>query len=289
MSYGLRNTLILLVVLALCVGAGWSYIYFIQEPEIEQLETQVEETRQELREKQEIANQYPILLNQHEEATEYINNFDKALYASSDEDYVFDFLNKINRGSSYTDFTFSFSDSTAEGQYGTMTVQVTGTGRYHNFMNFIRQIELNKPLNKISDVRVNPINELESYGEVNFNFTINSFYDRAKILDQPDMTITNNLRPSFHNPFYPLVRSVKANEDNQINVEQSTLLAVSSDKIFVLGQDGVMQKLSRGDKVYLGTLNAMNVDQGSATFVLNKGGIIERVTLQVNNDDNANN
>lgn len=289
MSYGLRNTLILLLVLTLCIGAGWSYIYFIQEPMITELKTEVDQTRQELNEMQQVAHQYPVLLEQYEKATEYINNFNKVLYPSSDEDYVFDFLNRVNQGQAYTDFTFSFSDSTAKGAYGVMTVEVTGSGYYRNFMNFIRQIELSKPLNKINGIRINPINDPESYGHVNFNFTLSSLYDRKQVTEQPELAVTNNLRNSFHNPFFPLIRSVKANEENLVNVEQSSLLAVSSNKIFVLDQNGVMHKLQKGDKVYLGNLKSINVSQGSASFVLNKGGIIEQVTLQINNEDNENN
>lgn len=285
MSYALRNTIILLVVLTVFIGGGWSYIYFYQEPEIDRLNAEVEQTRQELNNKQEIANRLPTLQKQFEEATNYINNFPKGLYASSNEDNVFDFINRVNQGSAYTDFTFSFNDSTQQGQYGTMTMRVTGQGYYRNFNNFVRQIELSRPLNKISGITVNPINELESYGMVNFNFTVTSFYDRVKLLGEPNLAITNNLLGSVYNPFFPLIRSVKDNEENLVNVEQSDLLAVSGNYVFLLDQTGIMKKLSIGDDVYLGELSSINVNRGIARFTLNKGGIIDQVTLQVNNDE----
>lgn len=286
MSYGVRNTLILLIVLTLFVGAGGGYIYYYQKPEIERLQKEVEKTRQTLDEKQQIADRYPALQNQFNEARKFFNNYNKSLYGSSNEDHVYDFLNDINSGSAYTNFTFSFSDSTEYGQYGTMTMQVTGEGYYRNVNNFIRQIELSKPLNKISGVTVNPINELESYGKVSFNFTITSFYDRVKLLGDPDLSITNNLLGSIYNPFYPLIRSIQQNEQNLVNVEQSSLIALSGNRAFLLDQNGVMQKISEGDEVYLGTLTSIDVNQGSATFRLNKGGIIERLTLQVNKEAN---
>ncbi len=286
MSYGVRNTLILLVVLTVFVGGGWSYIYFYQQPEIERLQAEVEQTRQELQSKQQTADRYPVLQNRFDEATNFFNNYNKALYGDSNEDNVFEFLNNVNTGSAFTDFTFSFSDSTSQGQYGTMTMQVSGEGYYRNFNNFIRQIELSKPLNKISGITINPINELDSYGRVSFNFTINSFYDRVKLLGAPELSITNNLLGSVYNPFFPLIRSVAENENNLINVEQSSLLAVSGNQVFLLDQNGTMQKLSEGDDVYLGELTTININEGSATFRLNKGGIIEQLTLQVNNDEN---
>jgi Tfp pilus assembly protein PilO len=288
MSYGLRNTIILLVVLTTFIGGGWSYIYFFQQPQLEDLEQNVEQARQELDQKQQKADQLPVLENQFKEATKFFNNYNKGLYPNSNEDNVYDFLDRVSTGSAYTEFTFSFSDSTTYGKYGTIAMQVTGQGYYRNFNNFIRQIELSKPLNKVSGITVSPINELESYGKVNYQFSLMSFYDRVKLLGESSLTITNNLMGSVNNPFFPLIRSVRGNENNLVNVENSSLLAISPNKIFLLDQYGVMKRLSEGDEVYLGQLSSINIDEGTASFTLNKGGIIERITLQVNNDEDEN-
>jgi Tfp pilus assembly protein PilO len=266
MSYGVRNTIILLIVLITFIGAGWSYIYFYQEPQLEELQANVEEKRQELNQKQEIADQYPRLKNQYDEATRFFNNYNKALYGSSNEDSVFDFLNNVNSGSAYTNFTFSFTDSTQMDQYGILTMNVSGQAYYRNFINFIRQIERNKPLNKIQQLTISPIDQLGSYSEVNYSFTLESYYDRVKLLGDADWQITNNLVGSVYNPFYPLIRSVKENENNLVNVQQSSLVAVSTDQVFLIDQGGRMKKLSPGDEVYLGTLTAINVNEGSASF-----------------------
>ena len=288
MSYGVRNTIILLIVLTTFIGAGWSYLYFYQKPKVDQLEQEVQQTREELNQKQQKADQLPVLENQFKEATKFFNNYNKGLYPNSNEDNVYDFLDRVSTGSAYTEFTFSFSDSTTYGKYGTIAMQVTGQGYYRNFNNFIRQIELSKPLNKVSGITVSPINELESYGKVNYQFSLMSFYDRVKLLGESSLTITNNLMGSVNNPFFPLIRSVRGNENNLVNVENSSLLAISPNKIFLLDQYGVMKRLSEGDEVYLGQLSSINIDEGTASFTLNKGGIVERITLQVNNDEDEN-
>ncbi|PAU93861.1 hypothetical protein CK503_09315 [Aliifodinibius salipaludis] len=288
MSYGIRNTIILLVVLTTFIGGGWSYIYFYQQPKLEELEENVEQTRQNLTQKQQKADQLPRLENQFREATNFFNNYKKGLYPNSNEDRVYDFLDRVSTGSAYTEFAFSFSDSTTYDKYGVISMQVTGQGYYRNFVNFIRQIELSKPLNKVGGVNVNPVNELESYGKVNYQFSLQSFYDRVKLLGEADLAIRNNLLGSVNNPFYPLIRSVEENEDNLVNIENSELLAISSNKIFLLDQQGMMQRLSEGDEVYLGELSSINIDEGTASFTLNKGGIVERITLQVNNDEDEN-
>ena len=281
MSYALRNTLILLTVLLLIVIGGTAYIYFYQLERIEQLETDVSQKRSELNRKQQIANQYETVLENFENARFYFNNYDKALYPSSDEDMVFDFVNNINEGRSFTDFAFSFEDSTIQGQYGYMTMQISGEGYYRNMVNFVRKIELSKPLNKIKEISITPINELEEYGRVDFDFMLEGYYDRAKLLEPATYTVADVEVASLYNPFYPHIRDIQPNDDNLINIEQSDLLALSADRAFLLDQSGYLQNISIGDQVYLGRLTSINLNQREATFVLNKGGIIERITMNV--------
>lgn len=286
MSYGIRNTIILLTVLIIFVGSGWGYIYFFQQPTIEELTQEVEQKQTELQNKQEIADRYPVVSNQFEKASSYVENFDKSLYPGPDEDQVYYFLNSINNGSAYTDFTFQFTDSTAMEEHGEMSIQITGDGYYRNVVNFIRRIELSAPINKIEEIQINPINEVESYGRVNFTFTLKSLYDRQAGFENSSMAVTDDILGSVYNPFFPLIRSVKENTENLVDVESSSLIAVSGNRAFILDQSGMLQKLTEGDDVYLGELRNINVDEGSASFELNKGGIIEQVTLQVNNDEN---
>lgn len=289
MSYAVRNTIILLVVLVIFIGAGGSYIYFMQQPKVDELTVKVEDRQQELTKKQEIASQYPTLQNRFDKATEYFNNYEKGLYGSSDEDKVFDFLNRINTGPAYTDFTFTFKDSTQQQKYGALNMEVSGEASYSNFTNFIRQIELSKPLNKIKSITIDPIVRENTHGDVSFSFSLTGYYDRVALLGPPSLTVENNLLASIPNPFFPLIRSIAPNKNNLLNVESSTLIAVSGSEIFMLDQNGTMQTLSRGDKVYLGRLSKLNVEQGTATFELNKGGIVEELTLRVNSDGNESN
>ena len=288
MSYALRNTLILLFVLLLFAGGGWFYLSYFQESRIETLQTELTAKQRELANKQQIANQYESLLEQYENARYYINNYPKALYRNSNEDKVFDFLNNLNTGSSTTDFTFTFSDSTTQNEFGILTMDITGEGYYRYFNNFLRKIELSRPINRISELNIDPINNLEDYGRVNFSFRLRSFYDRVQLVADQELSISQEVvLRSLNNPFYPLIREIEPNENNLINVEESDLLALSTRKAFVLDQTGVMQRLFIGDRVYLGELESINLQERAATFVLNKGGLIERVTLEVQDNDES--
>lgn len=267
-------------VLVLFVSTGWSYLKFVQEARIEELEVELAAKQTELNRKQAIADQYETLIEQTQNARYYISNYDKVLYTSSNEDKVFDFLNQLNTGNSVVDFSFAFVDSTTQGEYGIINMDISGSGYYRNVINFIRKIEYSKPLNKVSQLTISPINDLENYGRVNFSFALRSFYDRIRLLENPSYDITSNTLRALYNPFFPLIRDIEPNEEDLTNVENSTLLALSNEKVFLLDQNGMMQKIEIGDEVYLGTLESINLNERSATFELNKGGLIERVTLE---------
>lgn len=285
MSYALRNTLVLLVVLLLFVVAGWGYLNYWQQPVIESLDEELTALQDELQEKEQIAARYGALAQSYEEASAYFNNYDKGLYTSSDEDKVFDFLTTVNRGRALNDFNFTFIDSATYSKYGTLSMNINGSGAYRNVVNFIRAIELSEPLNKVRNMNISPVKIDSSYNQVQYSFDLTSYYDRTEILEPRTLDISYDSYAAIHNSFYPLIRDIKPNVANEINVSQSELIALSGNKIFLIDQNGEMQQLQIGDEVYLGRLSDINLQDRIASFTLNKGGIIEKVTLGEENEE----
>ena len=285
MSYALRNSLILLLVLLLFAAGGWYYIQYYQAETLAEVKTQVTERKNKLKQDQQIADQFEAISATFQEASTFYKNYEKALYRSSNEDKVFDFLTTLNRGNANNDFSFTFQDSTLYPQYGILNMQITGEGLYRNVINFMRSVELSGPLNKIDNVSITPIQVEEKYGYVSYDFKLKSYYERTKILEKSAYNVFQNTYASLNNPFFPLIRDIKANEDKQINVENSSLVAVSTDRVFLINQNGEMQQISIGEEVYLGKLSSINLSEGTATFTLNKGGIVESVKMGVDNEN----
>lgn len=285
MSYALRNTLLLLGVLLLFVGAGGSYIYFYQVPEIEQLENNLESRRKVLAEKQATAEQYEPLLNLYEDATDEYQNFRKSLMPKSNPEEVFDFLRILNTNAAYTELNFSLRDSSQNGKYGIVSSAITGSGNYAYLYNFIRYIEYSKPINRILNLEISPINQVEQYSEVNFTFTLDTYYDRSTDIKKTDVSISRPPSNLSRNPFFPLIREPEPNTNELTDVRSSRLIAVTPTSVFLRNQNGRLVNIKIGDSVYLGSLRQVNVERKTATFVLNVGGIIETVTLGVEEED----
>ncbi|HBX65096.1 MAG TPA: hypothetical protein DEG32_02695, partial [Balneolaceae bacterium] len=181
---------------------------------------------------------------------------------------------------------FVFMDSTRQDQYGILRADINGYGNYENVVNFINKIENSQLLNKVTGLSLTPPggSAVEELRDITFGFTLESYYERISIqegLQRTDQLVLDE-NVSTYNPFFPLIRTViEPNEDNLVNIEQSRLIGLTGSRIFIVDQGGNVNSLRKGDNVYLGKLESIDLNSKSATFNLNKGGITELVTLEI--------
>jgi len=281
MSYALRNTLILLVALLIIGASGYLFVHFYQKPKIEKLESEVTELQTDYDRKKAIADQLPALEAQLEESKLFIDNFDKTLFRTNNPDRVYRYLSLLS-DTDPIEFDYVFSDSTSNDRYGIINSQLSGMGSYRSVLNFLTRIENSEPVQKIEDLVISPVNQPDEYSFVSFTMRLSSYYDRMNYFDVSGTPgISGRIAVASFNPFFPLIRDIEPNTENRINVEQSQLVGIGSGLIYLLDQSGSLQTLREGDRVYLGLLETININQGIAIFRLNKGGLIETVSLEV--------
>lgn len=290
MSYAVRNTIILLVTLTLFVGGAFAYIKFFQLAELERLQTTVAEKQKDYNSKKTTSDAFPELNQTYQKARAIIDNSDKSLLLSHNPDKIYDYLNDVSGSSANSKvyFDFAFIDSTAHDQYGIVRADINGYGAYTNVINFINKLENSQLLNKITGLSLTPPGgaTYEELTEITFSFTLESYYERIPLQGDDVATASRQLvlnnNVSTYNPFYPLIQpGVPPNEDNLINVERSRLIGLTGNRVFLVDQGGNVQSLRKRDKVYLGELESIDLKSKSVTFDLNKGGITELVTLEI--------
>lgn len=256
-------------------------MHFVQKPHIEQLESENSSLTNQYNQDLQTAEYVPTLRVQYEESQAFIDNYDKTIFANNNPDEIFRFLTLLN-GRSGLNFNYVFQDSTITEDYGVIRSEITGTGPYRGLIQFVNAIENSEPVQKISNVSISPLGLEEGYQNVSFVFQINSNYDSRNIfnLQRTPGIATRNLESS-HNPFYPIIRNVAPNVDNLPDVDNSTLIGITPSAVYLRNQNGEMVTLRPNDRVYLGRLESINTREGRVTFRLNRGGIIEVVTLEV--------
>lgn len=285
MSYAIRNTLILLVTLLLIVGTGVSYSKFFLEAKVERLESNLTAKQTDFNSKQDINAQFTELNTRYEAALEVISNYDKVLFTSNKPDDVYDFLNQVNsEGGFQINFDYIYEDSLPNNEYGIIQSSIAGFGRYKELTDFVNRIEHSQLLNKVNGLNISPARQEEDLRMVNFSFNLDSYYQKTALFDSLGATYSVVLDEniSTYNPIYPLIQpSVEANLDNLTDVRSSRLIGMTENRIFLRNQSGRIVSLKQGDRVYLGRLSSIDLENSTATFNLDLGGIAEVVTLEV--------
>lgn len=279
MSYGLRNTLYLSLTLLLMIAAGWGLIHFTQTQKLEELENTLSQKEAELQAIKSSSENYDEMLTGFLNTTYKVENHKKELMPDNRVPAVYDYLRIINQGVANTEINFTWSDSVTQSNYGINKFTITGSGNYRNLYNFVQRMERSKPLYKINSLQLQTVNEADRLNHVTFSFQVDSYYDREQDVYQSSMNVLRTSMGITHNPFFPLIHSVPPNEDNLLNVDSSRLIALSRRNAYLVDQNGALQTLEVGDRVYLGRLQNINDDH--VTFLLNRGGIADRVTMEI--------
>lgn len=260
------------------VGAGWSRFYWVEDAEISRLDKEEVQKKEKLHNHQKIANNYDNLVTQYETLKDKVKESAKLLVKARNADQVYSSLISLGSDSAFTYMNFIATDSTYYDQFGLLEFDVSGEGHYKNFNQFVNRLEYGRPLFKIKKMSIQPLTDLGNLGRVNYSFKLQSLFDRDSLFEDYPKQPTKELPAYTYNSFYPLIHDVRENEDGLPDVEKSQLVSVGENFVSLRDQNGKIQYIYLGDRVYLGKLVTVDTDKNSATFELNKGGIIKYIT-----------
>lgn len=347
MRYAIRNSIILFVILVLFGAGGWTYMHYTQDEQIAKWQHNLQRAQNELADINSLIDQYdPVhekLVNRRKDYLAY----NKMLFPENSQSIIYGFLNSINHGRSYIDYDLNYLDTKDFARYGIVRTGLKGTGYFRNLFRFVTALEQSGPLNKITMLHIETIDEPGSIGKVKIQMQIESYFakhpkdtdysdrlwvkpaivqtystpndtaplevslkqgtilsqlkqqgeytyvkfgklqgwisadditDKAKALD---LHIKRVSASRMYNPFYPLIHSIPKNDEGLVDVDQSSLIALSAETAYLIDQTGNLVNLNIGDEVYLGWLKKIDQMKQTAHFTLNRGGVIEKVVLKV--------
>lgn len=271
------------------VGGGWLYIHNKFDEEIQNTQATLNQKQIELEEVQNLADQFSVAQANYNDVIFTRMNYPKELFPSHSSSDLYNYLQEINEDISFTELNYSFSDSVLNDDHGIINATIEGEGIYRNLTNFLYRIEYSQPLIQIRSVQLNNISELEKLNRVTFEIFLGAYYRRGDWSNyRADLDLSTPLGSITHNPYYPLIRPIPPNDENLPNVEASRLIALTGRTAHIIDQTGVLKRLSVGDRVYLGQLSRINLNTNEAVFQLNRGGIMDTVTLSLSqSQDNS--
>jgi len=173
-----------------------------------------------------------------------------------------------------------------DGSFIVHKYKLSGQASFNELWRMIYAIEESKELKKVSTVTFSQnvvFDEDKSpYYFVNFSFEVKVYTSTDDRFTSTKFTENNLKAANIYNIFYPKVRTeIEPNIYDLLDVKNSKLLALLPDGAFLMDERGRTYVLAEGDEVYLGFLTRIDRESNSVTFVLNKGGVIETVTIRL--------
>jgi hypothetical protein len=169
--------------------------------------------------------------------------------------------------------------------------KVSGIGAFENVYGLIYAIEHSKELKKIQSSEITGMTSVDSRGVprylVKFSLDVKVYFSESDQYSALTRRENNLTARGLHNAFYPLVRNeIRRNTSNLPDVQKATLMSLVPQGAFITDSNGNTLLLKKGDLVYLGYLAEIDYENETVTFTMNKGGIVEDLTLEIGKKHN---
>ncbi len=287
MNKKLRSTLGLVGLLLVIVFISGIYVFFFQRNKLNEKSSKLEELKSNNYNTAQLTHQYQDLLQRSSVLDSIIaaRKFNIPKELSSIKFY--NFVNNVS--SPYSDVSqidIELLDQKQDKEFFYFEYKLSGRAKYNDLFSLIYSIEQSKELKKITSMALNNQVVTDKLGNPNFlvGFTMNV----GTYFSSTDRFITaslveNNLSTSpVYDAFYPVIRNeITPNFDMLLDVQGAKLLALIPEGAFLADNKGNTYLIWEGESVYLGYLTKIDYERNKVSFILNKGGIIEKIELEL--------
>lgn len=287
MSYKIRNSLVLGVLVLLILGVG-SYIRAYNLPKkLAKVETEIKRIDAELQNTPNLVAEFNDLSATLTDAQKRWENRNKDIPPTDITSQSYAYFSRLIDLSGYVKLDMIYQRVESRGSYGFNVYSLKGEAPFDNFYRFLWYLENGRKLYKINSIAVKGLEVPPKEDEpgkllVTFDMVVHAYFSSvAELASAPG---ERSISPNYlgTDPFAPVItRDIPPNTESLVEIERSDLKAVIPGKAFVLDQNSVIRTLGEGDEVYLGYVTKILPDEGRIECTLNKGGIIEKVDLKI--------
>ena len=287
MNKKLRSTLSLLALLLIIVVIGGLYIFVFQRSSLNERRAKLEELNTNSYDPVELAARYEELKLRSAILDSVLSSRKFNIPKDLSSIKFYNFVNNVvSNFSEHTQVNIEFQNRQQDKDFYFYEYKLTGSGFYNEVYRLIYSIEQSKELKKIKTVDLGNLIKTDEDGIplflVNFEM-IAQVYFSSDGRFAPEEFVENNLMTGpIYDAFYPLIRNeIPPNVDELLDVQGAKLLALIPEGAFIADTHGNTYLVWEGEQVYLGYLTKIDYEENSVSFILNKGGIIEKVNLEL--------
>lgn len=288
MNKKLRSTLVLLILLILVLVGGGIYIFAVQGNEIDEKSEQLKELNANAMDPVELVQRYENLAERSAMLDSILANRPFNIPQNLSSIKFYNFINDAVTGySGSSQVNVEYAEQKQEKEFFYHLYKLNGHGYFNEVYKLIYAIENSKELKKIQTVSFGNLVKTDSEDGipqflVNFAMDVQVYFSNDNRF-APATYVENDLSTgSIYDIFYPLIRNeIPPNVDGLLDVQGAKLLALIPEGAFMADGSGNTYLIWEGEQVYLGYLTKIDYNNSSVSFILNKGGIIERVDLSL--------
>jgi hypothetical protein len=287
MNKKLRSTLGLVALLIIILVIGGVYLFVFQRGAINERQEKLSELNANVYDPEELNARYLALEKRSAELDSILSARKFNIPPNVPSIKFYNFVNNIVANfSQYTQVNVEYLDQIKDKEFFVHQYKLSGSGYFNEVYSMIYAIEQSKELKKIKQLNLGNLMRTDDEGVplflVSFDMTAQVYYS-ADSRFAAVATLENNLTAGpLYDAFYPLIRNeIPPNVDNLLDVQGAKLLALIPEGAFVADTKGNTYLVWEGEQVYLGYLTKIDYDNNTVSFILNKGGIIEKVTLEL--------
>ena len=287
MSFAIRNTIVLALVLLLFAGAGWGWLKLTYGDTLEKLEETLIKKEARLDELEIILADYDYMQESLDQTLRRQKYYPKVLLPSETVHETYRYLESIAGRRASFDYEYKLSGISEEGDILYANYQLKGKGTYRNINKFIHYLENSKPLYKIESLDLSrPAGSQTVSGDIDVTLKFKGIFsvgeNHENLKDEDIYVLKDAAYSTRYNPFKPFVLNIlPPNTENLLVVERARVIAILKGLAYIQHQQGNMLTMRVGDRVYLGILEKIDLKKGEVVFAMNRGGIFDRVILKL--------
>ncbi len=287
MDRKVKNSILLGIILLLIIVSGAVYIFVFQQGTIDDKEKKLKQINVDAYDTDDLIDQLLTLQKRAAELDSILSLRKYNVPVSLRQSKFFNFVNRVSFGFSPRSYVnIQYKTVEQEQHFSKFVYSLDGTATFNDLYKLIYATEQSKELKKVSNVTLNNFVEVDEDGIP--HYLVSYRMDVAVYFSDNDRFAASALKENrltanpLYDVFYPLIRNeIPPNVDNLLDVQNAQLLALIPEGAFLADTKGNTYLLWEGDSVYLGYLTEIDYENSEVRFVLNKGGIIEKVSLSL--------
>ena len=287
MNKKLRSTLALLGLLLLIVLVVGTYIFMFQRSDLNEKNDKLKELNANSYDPVELADRYDKLKIRSAILDSVLQSRKFNIPKDLSSIKFYNFMNNVvSNFSDHTEINIEFVKREQAKEFFFYEYKITGSGFYNELFQLVYSIEQSKELKKIINLTMGNMIKTDEEGMpmflVSFEMNTQVYFSNDNRF-APEVFVENDLRTGpIYDAFYPLIRNeIPPNIDELLDVQGSKLLALIPEGAFIADTHGNTYLIWEGEQVYLGYLTKIDYEENTVSFILNKGGIIEKITLEL--------